>query len=695
MLPAKSPSLPNRTDSIERRGLPGVGAPNRLAFSRPLPRTLSIPSLSRKFPPRPAVKNMRFLRQPVPTAILLTAWAVAHCALAQPAAAAVKLQQLWTHDAGGTARAEIVAFDATANEILVGNGVDHCITRLDVHTGQERGRFDVAAYGDPTSVAASHGLVAIAVVAPLKTDPGHVVIFRSAEAKSNANEPNTNDTKPAAIVRVRALPDMVTFTPNGRYILVANEGEPSDDYALDPEGSISVIDVASGPERAVQLTADFLRFNADRDALERQGVRITAPNASAPDGRATLAQDLEPEYIAVAPDGHTAWATLQENNAIAMIDVDAARIERVIPLGLKDHSRAGNGFDASDMDSSETDGPNGAGGARIRPWPVFGMYQPDSIAAFEADGATYVVTANEGDTRGYAGFSDEAIVKDLQLDESLPAELKDDKSLGRLTVSRVGGDTDGDGDVDRLLAFGARSVAVWDADGKLVYDSGDALEQFVATRLPERFNINSEGEAAATPAQQPDVRSPVRGPEPEGLVVGRVGESTYAFVGLERTSAIAIFDVTQPESTRLVDIVPLALQKEAGPLGGPHIAPEGLCFIPADRSPLGVPLLAVGCEVTGTTLLFRVDSVSGPQSGVEWQRHAEHATTANRRRHRQQPHQARPVRSQAEPPIAGVDPAVGANVATSDRNIGTSASESSGRLRHRGTRALVWLGAWR
>ena len=233
------------------------------------------------------------------------------------------------------------------------------------------------------------------------------------------------------------------------------------------------------------------------------------------------------------------------------------------------------------------------------------MYQPDTIAAYDVDGSTYLVTANEGDTRGYAGFSDEIRVKDLKLDQSLARDksLQQDDRLGRLKVSRVGGDTDGDGDVDRLLAFGGRSAAIWNAQGELVYDSGDAIEQFIAKHYPERFNINEDGK------NKIDARSPDKGPEPEGVAVGRVGDSTYAFVGLERTSAIVVFDVTRPEAVKLVDVVPLALEKNAPDQpGGPHIAPEGSCFVPADRSPLGAPLLAVSCEVTGTTLLFRVDS---------------------------------------------------------------------------------------
>jgi DNA-binding beta-propeller fold protein YncE len=529
---------------------------------------------------------MRLKRQFVTCALIVFVAA----ASALDAIAAVKLTHLWTHHAGGPAAAEIVAYDAAAKEFLVGNGAERCVMRLDARSGKEVGRFDVSMFGDPTSVAASRGLVAVAVVAPRKTDAGHVVLFPSAVGKIS-----DDDAKPVAVVRVRALPDMVTFTPDGRYVLSANEGEPSDDYMIDPEGSISVIDVSRGPEHAIALTADFLRFNIDRDELERQGVRIAAPNVNSPDGRATLAEDVEPEYIAVAPDGRTAWVTLQENNAMATVDVGLARVEQIIGLGLKDHSRAGDGFDASDRD----------GGVRLRRWPVFGMYQPDSIADYALDGATYVVTANEGDTRGYAGFSDEARVKDLKLDASLPAALQDDDALGRLNVSSVGGDTDGDGDVDRLLAFGGRSIAIWNANGELVYDSGDALEQFIAAHLPERFNIDEDGK------NKIDDRSPDKGPEPEGLVIGRVGDSTYAFVGLERTSAVAVFDVTRPESAELLDVVPLALEKnKQDATGGPHIAPEGLCFVPADRSPIGAPLLAVACEVTGTTLLFRVDSVS-------------------------------------------------------------------------------------
>jgi hypothetical protein len=232
------------------------------------------------------------------------------------------------------------------------------------------------------------------------------------------------------------------------------------------------------------------------------------------------------------------------------------------------------------------------------------MYQPDGIAAYPIGREILLFTANEGDRREYAAFADEARVADLKLDRLVVADhpaLQSEDRLGRLMVSRVDGDSDRDGDVDRLFAFGTRSLAIWSTDGRLVYDSGDAIEQFVARSMPNRFNVDEDGQ------DKTENRSPVRGPEPEGIAVGRVGDSVYAFVGLERTSAIAIFDVTRSRKTRLVDIVPLDGAALAGPTStGRNIAPEGLAFVPAERSPLGEPLLAVACEVSGTTLLFRI-----------------------------------------------------------------------------------------
>lgn len=519
----------------------------------------------------------------------------------------IELKHLWTHDAGGPARAEIPAYDADAEQLLVVNGDQRCVMRLDVRTGRELGRLDVSRWGDPSSVAVSGDLIAVAVVAPRATDAGWVLLFESETAGSHsANQFESSPgpsltgrrkkTAPVRAVRVGAMPDMVTFTPDGRYLLVANEGEPSGDYRIDPEGSVSVIDVGRGAEHAVALTADFVAFDSQRDELEHRGVRISGPSSVEADGRATVAQDVEPEYIAAGPDDRTAWVTLQENNALAEVDVRSAQVNRVIALGMKNHAKRASGLDASDRD----------GGIHVRRWPVLGMYQPDSIAAFTADGESYFATANEGDGREYGDYTDAGRVADLPLDAALLREgpdLKADDRLGRLVVDRISGDTDRDGDIDRLVVFGGRSIAIWNAAGELVYDSGDAIEQFIAEHIPERFNITDDGTDSV------DKRSDDKGPEPEGLVVGRVGERLIAFVGLERTSAVALFDVTRPANTKLLDIVPLSFDTDSA--AGRNLGPEGLAFIPAEKSPLGDPLLAVACEVTGTTILYRVAAVSG------------------------------------------------------------------------------------
>lgn len=241
--------------------------------------------------------------------------------------------------------------------------------------------IDLSAYGSSVnSVAVHRGLVAAAVQNAVKTEPGKVVLLNA-------------DGQVQGAVDVGALPDMLTFTPDGRRLLVANEGEPSDDYLTDPEGSVSIIDLPARLSRLSQAnvrTADFRQLT--REQLE-PSIRVFGPNAS-------VAQDFEPEYITVSKDGQRAWVTLQENNAIAEIDVRRAQVKAVRGLGYKDHNLAGNELDASDKD----------GAVNIRNWPVRGLYQPDAISSFSHHGQTYLVTANEGDARSYAGYSEEVRV---------------------------------------------------------------------------------------------------------------------------------------------------------------------------------------------------------------------------------------------------------------------------------------------
>jgi Ca2+-binding RTX toxin-like protein len=239
------------------------------------------------------------------------------------------------------------------------------------------------------------------------------------------------------------LPDMVTFSPDGTKVLTANEGEPNEDYSFDPEGSISIIDLTNGVENAQIQEATFTNINAQIEDLKAEGVRIFGPHA-------TVAQDLEPEYVTFSGDGQKAWVTLQENNAIAVVDIATATVESIKPLGFKDHSLPNNSLDVSDRD----------GGINIANWPIFGIYEPDTIASYTVDGQTYYVTANEGDARvrpsddGILAGQDEGDIYNEEIrvgnasyildPVAFPqgAELKLSENLGRLTVTNTLGQSD-------------------------------------------------------------------------------------------------------------------------------------------------------------------------------------------------------------------------------------------------------------
>jgi hypothetical protein len=477
--------------------------------------------------------------------------------------------------------AEIVAHDARTQRLFVVNAANARIDVLDIHApAQPKLLFsiDLSAYGGGiNSVAVHHGLVAAAVENQVKTEPGRVVLMNA-------------DGQIKATVQVGAQPDMLVFSPNGRQVLVANEGEPSDDYLQDPEGSVSIIDLPrrlSSLTQANVRTADFRAFS--REQLD-PSVRITGPNTS-------VAQDLEPEYITVSDDGRRAWITLQENNAVAELDVRRGRITAVHGLGYKDHSLPGNELDASDKD----------GGVNIRNWPVRGMYQPDSISSFSQRGKTYLVTANEGDARAYSGFNEEIRLGSAAyvLDPTIfpdAASLKQNANLGRLTVSKASGLDASTGNYTAIYAFGTRSFTIWNSDLKQVFDSGAQIEQITAARSPALFNSNHKDNS-------PDGRSDDKGPEPEGVTVSELWGTNYAFIGLERFSGIMIYDLSNPKAPRFVDLLSnrnAASQPPAAQAG--DLGPEGVMVIPANRSPLpGVPLLVVGNEVSGSTSLYRID----------------------------------------------------------------------------------------
>ena len=564
----------------------------------------------------------------------------------------IELSKIGAYQSGifAESAAEIPAYDAASKRLFVVNAQAGVLDVLDLSQPNQPVKIaeiqvhDIAEGAEVNSVAVHNGIVAIAIQAAVKTDPGYVALYQA------------KDLSKLAHVQVGALPDMLTFSPDGQTLLVANEGEPSDDYQVDPEGSISVIQLSNLTAPVVR-TADFKAFNGQEAVLRAQGVRIFGPNA-------TAAQDFEPEYITVSQDGKTAWAALQENNALAKIDVVNAKVLAVYPLGFKDHGLDGNGMDVSDAD-----GVDGAGSIKIQTWAnVRGLYMPDAIASFDVAGKTYIVTANEGDARAWGedtpeyfnndtskGFVEEWRVKHLvhadgfarRLGDDLPAHLsqlakgaelnpdnfgycgatagnagdcRKDHLLGRLNITWTEGyqkNADGTPKLnergnlvyDHLYSFGARSVSIWTENSaqnglELVWDSGDDFEQYIAEHHPEIFNANHE-EAGM------DNRSDNKGPEPEGVTLGQIGSKTFAFIGLERAGGVMVYDVSTPSAPSFVqylnsrEMSASTEQIELGQAG--DLGPEGLVFIAAKDSPNGQPLLVVGNEVSGSTAVYQLN----------------------------------------------------------------------------------------
>lgn len=524
--------------------------------------------------------------------------------------AAIRLSFLGRYASGvyKQSGAEIVTFDPASKRAFVVNAFSGKIDVLELQDpAQPKWLFaiDVSDIGgDANSVAVKQGRVAIAVAARVKTDPGYVAFYNVQGQRQS-------------VVEVGALPDAVTFSPDGRYLLVANEGEPNDDYAIDPEGSVSIIDISGEVASLKQThvrTADFRHFNGREDELRARGVRIYGPGSSA-------AQDFEPEWIEVTSDSQTAYVCLQENNAIARVDIPTASVTHVMPLGFKDWSAAGpwsgRGFDASDRD----------GGINLRQWPVFGMFQPDTIKLLEVDGTTYLLGANEGDAREWGNWTEEARVADLRLDPAAfpnAAELQKPENLGRLVVTTtlgVANDCDPSARemnateacvYNALYALGGRSMAVWrvtEDSLELVYDTGSQMEETTAQLYPKYFNADHQDQS-----KQLDKRSTSKGPEPEGMAVGVIDGRTYAFVGLERVGGIMVYDVTNPLETEFIQYIntrDFAIGEDAtADHTQADLGPEGLCFVPGSESPdpQGRPLLIVGNEVSGTTAVLVIET---------------------------------------------------------------------------------------
>lgn len=456
---------------------------------------------------------------------------------------------------GGAGAAEITAFDPITKRLFVvnnteGNNRIEIIDFKDPSAMKSIGNIPVSIYGGfVNSLSVHDGKLAAAIESSNKQENGKVVIFK------------TSDYTEIKVVNVGALPDMLTFSPDGKYILSANEGEPNDSYTIDPMGTVSIISVA---DNYAVNTIDFSAFSSQKAVLMNKGFRVFGPGKD-------FLRDIEPEYITVSEDSKTAWVTLQENNAIAKINITSKTVTDIFPLGFKDYSMDGNEIDPSDKDNTTLLGK----------WKVKGMYLPDAIAMLESAGTPYLFTANEGDAREYAGFSELQRIKDKSIildPTAFPTAslLKKEEQLGRLNITTTLGDIDGDGDYDELYSFGARSFSVWNGNtGAQVYDSKNELDvKSIAAGLYD------------------DTRSDDKSVEPEGIAIGTVGDKKIAFVGMERADAVAVYDVSSPAK-------PLFLQ-----LLKTGDAPEGVLFINAKNSPTGKSLLLLSSEGDGQIKVY-------------------------------------------------------------------------------------------
>nr|WP_040306847.1 choice-of-anchor I family protein [Agarivorans albus] len=461
------------------------------------------------------------------------------------------------------------------------------------------------ALGGANSIAVHNDLMAVAIEADAQANNGFIVFYNGL----NAGTPVF-----LSAVEVGNLPDMVTFTPDGSKVIVANEGEPSGDYSNDPEGTIAVISVTDGTPATSATIIDFTSFNGMQSELEAKGLHFPNPSGRTLNGQViatTIAQDLEPEYITASND--MAYVTLQENNGLALVDLSDNSVQ-IIGLGYKDWS--GLNFDGNEdgtVSFGQYDG-------------LYGAYMPDTIASFSWNGAPFLITANEGDAREYffdvadeaacvaAGgqdydeddgclaFTEEVKLKNLTAQAGSKLEaLQAGGEIDDLRVTNVLGDADGNGEYETAVAYGARSFTVWDQNGLIVFDSGDEIGRITAALHGNAFN-NGDDE------NESDSRSENKGAEPEALTVGTVGDKTYAFIGLERMGGIMVYDVTNPYNSKFETYVinrdlteGLSVDDGIGDL-----APESLVFVAADNSPTSQPLLLVGNEVSGSLTVWEI-----------------------------------------------------------------------------------------
>ncbi|OUL62459.1 choice-of-anchor I family protein [Flavobacterium sp. AJR] len=493
----------------------------------------------------------------------------------------IELNYIGSFDPSGsnTSTCEIVVHDKTSQRLFTTSAVAgflDVINFSDPTAPKVIKSIDMNVYGGVTSVAVKNGIVAVASPNTNEALNGSVVFF------------DTDGVFQKQVI-VGALPDMITFSPDGKKVMTANEGQPNLDYTVDPEGSVSIIDISGGITALNQsnvTTLLFTAYNAQEATLIASGVRKLKLTS-------TLSQDLEPEYVTINSDSKKAWVTLQENNAIAEIDLTNNTITDIWALGTKDISIPRNGFDVSDNN----------GEVLIANWPIKAFYLPDGVANYTVGANTYLVTANEGDEKEYTDFVERTTVGATNLDATIfpnAAVLKQPYNLGRFRTTNLNGNLDGDAEFEEINCVGTRSFSIFNATTKqIVFDSGDDFEMYTASNLPLLFNADHESNTAKT-------RSRAKGPEPEGITTAKIGSETFAFISLERVGGVMVYNVTDPNNAKFVEY---KNSRSTSAYAGDH-GPEGITYIAPENSPTGKGYILVANEISGTITIFEVNAKS-------------------------------------------------------------------------------------
>ena len=528
------------------------------------------------------------------------------------------IELLTTIDSGsGEGGAEIPTFHHRSNRLFTTNGAENRIDVYDlsdVESPEFMKSVSLSEYGDGiTSVAAGRK----SIVAAVEVDPTFATDGTPTVNSGVLVVMDTDGDIVSTLELDGVLPDSVTFAKDETTVLVAIEAEPvcaadnpatadvdeSKDFSLanDPEGQVVIVDL-SDPENPTKKNVTFDGFTASEAAAA--GLVVSKVQTD-------FAKDVEPEYVS-AVDNNTAYATLQEANGIAEIDLNSATVTRIFSAGTVDRSAVG--IDASNRDEDDD----------LETYDnVIGLNEPDTIATFAIHMDNYFITANEGDAREYDCIDDDDRAKDLNLDPSVfpnAATLQLDENLGRAKVDSNFGDTDGDGDYDQIGLRGGRSMTIF-KNGELLFDT----EELIATEMKkitgDDLLINGGhwfDDSGENIVYTDSDRADDKGGEPEGVAIGTTGERRVAVLGLERFSALLFFDITDPSAPTLISWEQMQPVTDTPVADSKAWSPEGIVFIPAWQSPNGKPLVLTSYEMSGTMTIHQItETASAASDGLE------------------------------------------------------------------------------